>query len=67
MRHHILLGRYSRGIHKQHLKQGHHLRGSHLNHKGRGVVDFVKREKQLSNRMPKVMKGMAIKPLRFKM
>ena len=67
MRQHILLGRHSKGIHKQHLRQGHHLRGSHLNHMGRGVIDFVKREKQLSNRVPKIMKGMAIKPLRFKM
>jgi len=68
MRQHILISRYSRGIHKQHLKQGHHLRGTHMrgtgsNHMGRGVT----REKQLSNRLPKTMKGMAIKPLRFKM
>lgn len=62
MRHHILLGRHSRGIHKQHLKLGHHLRGTGSNHMGRGVIDFVKREKQLSNRLPKM-----IKPLRFKM
>lgn len=67
MRHHILLGRHSRGIHKQHLKQGRHLSRTGSNHVGRSVIDFVKREKQLSNRLPKMMKGMAIKPLRFKM